>query len=255
MVIYKITNNKNGKIYIGKTIRNIRDRFQRHIQDAMSNRLDTHLARAIRKYGSDSFEISLVEKVQDENILDERERYWIEQFDSFNNGYNETRGGDGGNTYEGKNSEEMDVIKDKIRETKLGSLNPQARPVKCKNVKTGEELHFGSAAEMRDFFNESNHNFITRRCKHNVLYLYRGEWNIAYEEDEYSSDYRTNKSIRKSCEILVKDLQSGEEKEFVSYASAERYFGVRNKRFSGKAYLQKTKTFVIDNRYEITVLN
>ena len=55
MFIYKITNIQNNKVYIGQTIRPIKDRFNRHINDAISNRLDTHLARAIRLYGSESF--------------------------------------------------------------------------------------------------------------------------------------------------------------------------------------------------------
>ena len=45
--IYKITNIVNGKVYIGQTIRPIEDRFHRHINDAMNNRLNTHFARAI----------------------------------------------------------------------------------------------------------------------------------------------------------------------------------------------------------------
>lgn len=254
MVIYKITNKINGKVYIGKTIRNIQDRFQRHIQDATSGRLDTHLARAIRKYGQSNFEVSLVEEVQEESNLSDREKYWIEQFNSFNDGYNETRGGDGGNTYEAKTSEEMAIIKDRIRETKLGALNPQARPVKCFNVETKEELHFGSSAEARDYFGETNHNFVTRRCKHKTNYLFRGLWNIAYEEDDYNPNYSNEKSIRTRTHNKVIDMLTGEEKIFSTYANAERYFGLKPKSISGKAYL-KGEEFIIKNRYKITVLN
>ena len=54
MWIYKITNIQNNKVYIGQTIRPIQDRFHRHINDALNNILDTHFARAIRKYGEES---------------------------------------------------------------------------------------------------------------------------------------------------------------------------------------------------------
>ena len=55
MWIYKIINIQNNKVYIGQTIRSIEQRFNRHLNDALNNVLDTHLARAIRKYGKDSF--------------------------------------------------------------------------------------------------------------------------------------------------------------------------------------------------------
>ena len=51
MWIYKITNIQNNKVYIGQTIRPIEQRFHRHLNDALNNILDTHFARAIRKYG------------------------------------------------------------------------------------------------------------------------------------------------------------------------------------------------------------
>ena len=55
MFIYKITNTQNNKVYIGQTIRPVEERWRRHKTDALNNVLDTHFARAIRKYGKDSF--------------------------------------------------------------------------------------------------------------------------------------------------------------------------------------------------------
>ena len=51
MEIYKITNKINEKVYIGQTIRPAEYRFNRHMNDALNNILDTHFAREIRKYG------------------------------------------------------------------------------------------------------------------------------------------------------------------------------------------------------------
>ena len=51
--IYIITNIQNNKVYIGQTIRPVEYRFNRHINDALNNKLDTHFARAIRKYGKE----------------------------------------------------------------------------------------------------------------------------------------------------------------------------------------------------------
>lgn len=57
MWVYKITNIQNGKVYIGQSVRPISERWHRHITHAMSGVLDTHFARAIRKYGEESFTI------------------------------------------------------------------------------------------------------------------------------------------------------------------------------------------------------
>ena len=69
MWIYKITNIQNQKVYIGQTIRPIEQRFKRHINDALNNILDTHLARAIRKYGKDSFTIHIIDSATSQDEL------------------------------------------------------------------------------------------------------------------------------------------------------------------------------------------
>lgn len=96
--IYKITNTLNGKIYIGKTSRDITVRFREHISSA---KLGTGfaLSNAINKYGSESFTIELVEQLSDDlfEMLSEREIYWINNYKSTTSalGYNITSGGEG----------------------------------------------------------------------------------------------------------------------------------------------------------------
>ena len=172
MYIYKITNDINNKIYIGKTINSVEDRFKRHIQDAMSNRLDTHFARAIREYGPEHFHVTSIDMASNESELDQKEQYWIQYYNSYNDGYNSTLGGEGGNTYIGKTTKEMNEIKQKIRESKIGGKNPNARKIKIKNVNTNEELFFDSAADVKKYFGHSNHNFVTQRCNHTVRCLW-----------------------------------------------------------------------------------
>ena len=251
--IYKISNIQNNKMYVGKTTNSIENRFKRHINDALSNRLDTHLARAIRKYGKENFFIEEIDTAQSIEELNEKEIYWIKYYNSCKNGYNETLGGDGGNTYKEKTPEEMSLIKEKIRTSKLGSKNPNARPVKIKNVETGEELHFGSVAEVRDYFNHNNHSFVTKRCNHTCTCLWQGKWAIAYEEDEYF-DFTKTKGNNRSVQIKLVDLSNNKEYKFSSYAEAERFFNIKPKSLSGKAY-QKGKHFIFKDRFDITILN
>lgn len=47
MWIYKITNDINNKVYIGQSSRNVKERFTCHLNDAMSNRLDTHFVEQL----------------------------------------------------------------------------------------------------------------------------------------------------------------------------------------------------------------
>ena len=116
MWIYKIINIQNNKIYIGQTIRPVKDRFHRHINDALNNNLDTHFARAIRKYGKDSFIIEIIDEAINQIELNQKEQYWIQYYNSIQDGYNETDAINkcGGNTYQSKTTEEMSAIKEKL---------------------------------------------------------------------------------------------------------------------------------------------
>ena len=96
--IYCITNTVNNKVYVGKTLLSIEKRFQQHLQDAKKY-TERPLYRAINKYGADKFSILLLEQV-DQSELSVREQYWIAEKDSYENGYNATRGGDGSILYD-----------------------------------------------------------------------------------------------------------------------------------------------------------
>lgn len=87
-VIYKITNILNGKAYIGQTI-NFKDRKKNHLQ--AKDKYSIH--KAIQKYGKDNFLWEILEECQKEDLND-REIFWIKYYDTYYNGYNETKGGD-----------------------------------------------------------------------------------------------------------------------------------------------------------------
>lgn len=94
--IYKITNNINQKVYIGKTLRTIQERWKQHI--VSSQRLqhkDRPLYRAFNKYGIDNFSIEIIEEISDVDLINQRECYWIQYYNSFHYGYNATKGGEG----------------------------------------------------------------------------------------------------------------------------------------------------------------
>lgn len=97
-IIYKITNNINGKIYIGQTRMSEPQRWQQHIWYAYNNPDGdcVLLCRAINKYGKENFSREILEEATD-NFLNEREIYWIKTLNSTdrNVGYNIEIGGNG----------------------------------------------------------------------------------------------------------------------------------------------------------------
>lgn len=95
--IYKIENLINHKKYIGKA-NNINKRFGEHKRLAFYQSNPSYgypLYKAIRKYGLNNFDFSVIEECE-ESELDEKEKNWIEFYNTYKGeGYNQTPGGDG----------------------------------------------------------------------------------------------------------------------------------------------------------------
>lgn len=96
-IIYRYTS-PSGKHYIGKTT-NPKVRKREHLCN--SKVLVTKFYSAIKKYGFESFEYEVLFEstllpIDELNtLLNEKEKHFIQMFNSFNNGYNLTLGGDG----------------------------------------------------------------------------------------------------------------------------------------------------------------
>lgn len=93
-IIYRITNTVNEHIYVGKTIKTLGVRFSQHVHEAAKRQSQTHLHRAMRKYGVDAFIVDILEYTDAGNI-NERELHWVATLQPH---YNMTEGGDGGDT-------------------------------------------------------------------------------------------------------------------------------------------------------------
>ena len=186
MWIYKMTNIQNNKVYIGQTIRPIKDRFNRHMNDALHNIIDTHFARAIRKYGKENFTIEEIDSANTQEELNQKERYWIQYYNSVKDGYNETDAISkcGGNTYQSKTEKEMEVIKNKISEGKLGAKNPMARKIKRINILTNESDIFDTIISCAKACGIQNgKTSITTRLNGQVKSPYKKQWLFEYYDD------------------------------------------------------------------------
>ena len=95
MIIYKVTNIVNGKIYIGQTVKSLSRRKQGHITSAKLHKYNSHFHNAIRKYELRDFKWEIIHKCDDIDELNRLEIYYIGYYDTYNNGYNLTLGGGG----------------------------------------------------------------------------------------------------------------------------------------------------------------
>lgn len=97
--IYLIFNDVNDKVYVGQTIQSLNKRFNGHCCYSKTDRsVNMYIKRAIHKYGRDKFHIKLIEECPIKE-LSKREKYWINYYDSYNNGYNLTLGGQDSNYF------------------------------------------------------------------------------------------------------------------------------------------------------------
>ena len=163
MFIYKITNEADGKFYIGKTTSTVERRFKQHIKNAETG--TTYLYNAMRRHGIENFKVDILEEVTKESLND-REIFWI---DNLQPHYNMTAGGDGGDTSSSPNY----IIGIQNRESLKG--------------KTYEEIHgVEKAAELKALRAESTSK--ARKGK---------TWDIIFGEEK-AEQMRQEASTRRS---------------------------------------------------------
>ena len=114
--IYKVTNQINGKVYIGQSV-DIKKRWGVHhraYKDKAAPQYDCLFYRAIRKYGIENFIFEVIEECEKDQ-LDRQEKYWIAYYNSFldrTKGYNETSGGQNGSHFMKLSLETLNEIVD-----------------------------------------------------------------------------------------------------------------------------------------------
>ena len=92
--IYIIRNRINDKVYVGQTTRTLQSRFAEHMNPQTKSHGDK-LHNAIFRHGAENFYVEILQDNIPEDMLDDRERYWIAEYNSFLNGYNTYMGGHG----------------------------------------------------------------------------------------------------------------------------------------------------------------
>lgn len=100
--IYKLENQVNHKVYIGMTIRDPQIRLEEHKRKSFDKNYYGYnypICQAIRKYGIDNFSFDIIYTTENEEEIFEKEKYYIQFYNSINNGYNISLGGEGNSKY------------------------------------------------------------------------------------------------------------------------------------------------------------
>lgn len=186
--IYKITNQINGKVYIGQSIHILR-RWEQHKQNV--NTGTSKIYQAMRKHGLNNFTFEVLEECSPDQLND-REVYWISYYNSFNSdkGYNMTPGG-------------SEPVK----------INPQ------EIYKLWDEGY--SVGEIYDYLSEK----ISYATVKNYLHDYQG-WNIS--ESRRRSALLSNQNINKNKTTTIKqyDLFGNFLSNWNSANEASRMLGI-----------------------------
>lgn len=112
MILYQITNKINGMTYVGQTVRSLNLRINEHYAH------DTHLGRAMRKYGKENFLIEVLHTVDTIDELNALEaKYVTQEVVESANTYNYRLGG-------GNRASHSEETKAKQSAAKIGSKHP-----------------------------------------------------------------------------------------------------------------------------------
>lgn len=140
MIIYKVTNRINGKVYIGQTKQSLHKRWSNH---CCKNSHCSILHSAIKKYGAENFTVEQIDVAASKEELDKKEIYWISHFDSVApKGYNISLGG-GGNRGHIPSEETLLKRSAALKGIHTGDANPAKRPDVRKKMSDAAKRRIG----------------------------------------------------------------------------------------------------------------
>ncbi|MCK9282610.1 MAG: GIY-YIG nuclease family protein [Melioribacteraceae bacterium] len=226
LFIYKLTNIKNNKIYIGQTD-NLRKRKSSHKSYGKNLINNTYITKAIHKHGWENFIFEEVESVNGQELADEREIYWITFYKSRDKrfGYNLAEGGSVNRGWK---------ITEETR-AKLRGRDPWNRGVPMSE----EQKQLVSQSRKGKMVGLQNHNFgkhIPARNKLPIICINSGVWYPSLTEAARSVNKTTGK-MNSAClaksgvtvagyiwryvdDVLIIDNETQKE---INYLSLDKY--------------------------------
>ena len=234
MIIYKITNLINGKIYIGQDSKN----------DDTYYGSGLIIKRAINKYGKENFNKELIEICNSKEELNKKEIFWISEFNSTNSdiGYNLSIGGNGGNLGEYVNKKiseksKLRVVSDETKK-KLSILNKGE-----KNAFYGKH----HSEETKKHLSEQKIGFKhTTESKLKISKATKGENNPFY--GKYHSDELKNRFRKMYGNKVIVKYKNGDVNKYNSVREASEKENI-SRFFIKKS--SKLDVFISDKKFKI----
>lgn len=231
--VYQIVNNVNGKIYIGQSS-NTEERWYRHSVDYKRIK-EKYLYRAMRKYGFENFEFSILEENISLDNINAREQYWINSKNSMvPNGYNMTNGGEGTfrtiteETREKlRQSAKNQVITDETRKKMSDNQtrrfsNPEERKIMSEKLKSNieamtklsqrnsERLANMSASEKEEFEKKRIKGLIDKKGKKLKGICLETQQEYSFKSIREASKWiRENTEFKKACHTNISKVTRG----------------------------------------------
>lgn len=208
MIIYKVTNKINGKVYIGQTIHSLEHRKSGHERDARCQKKTTvKFHNALLKYGYDNFEWEVLKECTSQEELDYYEDFYIKKYNSTDRetGYNLKSGGKLGVVF-------TDEVKAKIGETtKLKWQNEECAAKMKEGLRKGTETVKLKAME----------NFVDFECPHCHKIIKVKPWEL-----------KSKKYCSQKC---ANEAEADKRREFLQKATIkniETYNSIKKERFN-----------------------
>lgn len=183
MLIYIITNDVNDKVYIGQTTKTLENRIQNH-HNSMVTGVDTHIYRAMRKYGWEKFHFRQIATAESQEDLDYLEQYYIAKYDSVKNGYNMSFGGS-------TNTMDSPIVKAK-HDAKMRS--PEVRKQISESMKASYAERGGPTEEHRKHLSESRKALYASEKGDEIREKFRKSFKFSAEHFKALNDSK-NKSV------------------------------------------------------------
>ena len=193
--IYVITNNKNNKLYIGKTTRTPMHRYIDHMRYSKPISESDTFHRDIKEFGRDSFMVFTLMSEVPNDKLDFWERHFISKYNTCKYGYNNTLGGGGILGY------------NHTENTKRRISNSVNSPQYKEKVYTPERNHKISVALTGREFSKEHKDKISAIAKTRY-----GDKNPFF--GKHHSEETVHKIMQKSKPIFAIDVESGERLDF-----------------------------------------
>lgn len=194
--IYKYENKLTHSVYIGQSINITKRKWEHENRPSPTSLIDQRL----QEYGTEAFEFEIIEECEPD-VLDEREIYWINFYNSYNNGYNQTLGGQ---AQYGENNIQVKLTEKEVKEIiKLLEETNES----CEQIGNKYNVHRNTI----DFINRCVTWTYLHQYKKNIRQearTKRGELSSPFAGEHNPTSTLTEEKAKEIIELLKTDKRS-----------------------------------------------